>query len=76
MSPAADGTVTWRELARSARASLEGRGLPDRLLEASPDRVLQIPMRTDRVRSLNLANAVSIVLYEGLRQHHHPLAGE
>jgi len=46
----------------------EGRGLPDSLLEAYPDQVLQIPMRTDRVRSLNLANAAAIVLYEGLRQ--------
>ncbi|MCC6436075.1 MAG: peptide chain release factor N(5)-glutamine methyltransferase [Acidimicrobiales bacterium] len=33
MSPAADGTVTWRELARSARASLEGRGLPDAAID-------------------------------------------
>jgi tRNA (cytidine/uridine-2'-O-)-methyltransferase len=46
----------------------ESRGLPDDLLAEYPDRVLQIPMRTDVVRSLNLANAAAIVLYEGLRQ--------
>ena len=46
----------------------ESRGLPAALLAAHPERVLQIPMRTDCVRSLNLANSVSIVLYEALRQ--------
>ena len=46
----------------------ESAGLPDRLLDAYPDRVLQIPMQTHRVRSLNLANTASIALYEGLRQ--------
>ena len=46
----------------------EGSGLPDALLDAYPDAILQIPMRIDRVRSLNLANAVAIVLYEALRQ--------
>jgi len=51
----------------------EGHGLPDALLEAWPDCVLQIPMRTDRVRSLNLANAASIVLYEALRQINYPI---
>ena len=46
----------------------EGKGLSDSLLDAYPDCVLQIPMKTDRVRSLNLANTESIVLYEALRQ--------
>ena len=46
----------------------ESRGLPLELLEAHPDDVYNIPMRLDHVRSLNLANAVSIVLYEALRQ--------
>ena len=32
------------------------------------DHLLSIPMRPDN-RSLNLANAVSIVLYEAWRQH-------
>ena len=45
----------------------ETSGLPDEVLEASPDRTISIPM-FGPVRSLNLANAVSIVLYEALRQ--------
>jgi tRNA (cytidine/uridine-2'-O-)-methyltransferase len=46
----------------------ESRGLPDNLLARWPEHVMQIPMRTDRVRSLNLANSVAIALYEALRQ--------
>ena len=46
----------------------ETRGLPQQLLDAEPDVALRIPMMGTGVRSLNLSNAVSIVLYEGLRQ--------
>lgn len=46
----------------------ESRGLPDDLLSAYPASVLGIPMRTAYVRSLNLASAAAIVLYEALRQ--------
>lgn len=46
----------------------ESRGLPDDLLSAYPRNVLGIPMMTENVRSLNLATAVAIVLYEALRQ--------
>ncbi len=46
----------------------ESRGLPDSVLDAAPDRVLGIPIRTNAVRSLNLATAAAIVLYEALRQ--------
>ena len=42
-------------------------GLPARILEKHPERCYRIPMPGD-VRSLNLANAVSVVLYEGLRK--------
>lgn len=48
----------------------ESRGLPLDLLEAHPDDVYNIPMQLEHVRSLNLANAASIVLYEALRQNH------
>ncbi len=45
----------------------ESRGLPDDLREIlSP--TFRIPMPGAGVRSLNLANAASVVLYEGLRQ--------
>ncbi|HEX9893061.1 MAG TPA: tRNA (cytidine(34)-2'-O)-methyltransferase [Gemmatimonadales bacterium] len=42
-------------------------GLPERILEKHPERCYRIPMNGP-VRSLNLATAVGIVLYEGLRQ--------
>ena len=46
----------------------ETRGLPAELLGAYPQCCYRIPMMASGVRSLNLSNAVSIVLYEGLRQ--------
>ena len=46
----------------------ETRGLPESLLDANEADSYLIPMMNSAVRSLNLANAVSIVLYEGLRQ--------
>ena len=46
----------------------ETRGLPADLLEANWERCLTIPMLNPKVRSLNLATAVAIVLYEALRQ--------
>lgn len=45
----------------------EGSGLPAKILEANPDSVLTIP-QWGPVRSLNLATAVGIVLYEAYRQ--------
>jgi tRNA (cytidine/uridine-2'-O-)-methyltransferase len=45
----------------------ESVGLSEDLLARFPDRVAGIPT-LGAVRSLNLANAVGIVLYEGLRQ--------
>ena len=46
----------------------ETRGLPEDLLKANWDTAITIPMLNPRVRSLNLATAVGIVLYEALRQ--------
>ena len=46
----------------------ETRGLPEDLLRKNWDNCLRIPMRNPNVRSLNLATAVGIVLYEALRQ--------
>ncbi|MDE2235718.1 MAG: tRNA (cytidine(34)-2'-O)-methyltransferase [Gammaproteobacteria bacterium] len=46
----------------------ETRGLPQSLLESVPsDQRLRIPMRPHN-RSLNLSNAVAVVLYEAWRQ--------
>ena len=42
-------------------------GMPAKILEKHPELCYRIPMQGE-MRSLNLANAVSVVLYEGLRQ--------
>jgi tRNA (cytidine/uridine-2'-O-)-methyltransferase len=46
----------------------ETMGLPDWLINQRPTETIRIPMYDARVRSLNLANAVSIVVYEAIRQ--------
>ncbi len=46
----------------------ETRGLPEQMRETNAEFSLRIPMMGSGVRSLNLSNAVSIVLYEALRQ--------
>jgi tRNA (cytidine/uridine-2'-O-)-methyltransferase len=46
----------------------ETKGLPEPLLAANAERLLTIPMAGDSTRSLNLATAVGIVLYEAVRQ--------
>ena len=46
----------------------ETRGLPEEVLRANRESCLRIPVLNPNVRSLNLANAVAIVLYEALRQ--------
>jgi tRNA (cytidine/uridine-2'-O-)-methyltransferase len=51
----------------------ETRGLPERLLSEAPDRALRIPIRPE-ARSLNLANAVAIALFETLRQFGYGIA--
>jgi len=45
----------------------ESSGLPKELLKTHSDQLYKIPIHSDKIRSLNLANAVSIVVYEGLR---------
>ena len=45
----------------------ESKGLSKKILEANMDATYKIPLFSDKVRSLNLANAVSVVIYEGLR---------
>ena len=46
----------------------ETRGLSEQLLHSNWDRCLTIPILNPKIRSLNLATAVGIVLYEALRQ--------
>lgn len=49
-------------------------GLPARVMEKHADRLYRIPM-VPSIRSLNLATAVGIVLYEAIRQLGLPLDG-
>ena len=46
----------------------ETRGLPSELLEANPQNCLKIPLLNPKIRSLNLATSVAMVLGEALRQ--------
>ena len=56
----------------------ESAGIPEEILVDYEDSCIRIPM-LDKIRSLNLSNSVSIVLYEALRQQNFAgmqLAGE
>jgi tRNA (cytidine/uridine-2'-O-)-methyltransferase len=46
----------------------ESSGLPKEITEKYADQLYQIPLYSEHIRSLNLANAVGIVVYEGIRQ--------
>ncbi len=46
----------------------ETAGMPERILDKHPERCFTIPMPGGKVRSLNLATATGIVLYEAMRQ--------
>lgn len=46
----------------------ESVGLPKLLIEKNSDKLFKIPLYSEHVRSLNLANAVGIVVYEGLKK--------
>jgi tRNA (cytidine/uridine-2'-O-)-methyltransferase len=68
----AHGTVPYTRATYQDKDCLlfgkESAGLPPELLARFADRTFGIPMPTGKVRSLNLATAVGIVLYEALRQ--------
>ena len=66
------GTVRYDEVAYAEGDALlfgaETRGLPDEVLDAiPPEQRLRLPMRP-RNRSLNLSNAVAVVVFEAWRQ--------
>jgi len=46
----------------------ESVGLQKTLLKQHSEAIFKIPLYSKHIRSLNLANAVSVVVYEGLRQ--------
>ena len=46
----------------------ESHGLAPNMYETYKDQLYTLPMRGDNLRSHNLANSVSVVVYEGIRQ--------
>ncbi|MCB4808147.1 tRNA (cytidine(34)-2'-O)-methyltransferase [Tamlana sp. 62-3] len=46
----------------------ESVGLSKDIIENYPNQLYKIPMFSEHIRSLNLANAVSITIYEAIRQ--------
>ena len=51
----------------------ETAGIPEGILNQNRNNCIRIPMlNSERARSLNLSNSVSIVVYEILRQHNYP----
>ncbi|WP_366922726.1 tRNA (uridine(34)/cytosine(34)/5-carboxymethylaminomethyluridine(34)-2'-O)-methyltransferase TrmL [Metallumcola ferriviriculae] len=49
----------------------ETKGLPQEIINANTEHCIRIPMAND-ARSMNLANAVSVFLFEALRQNGFP----
>ena len=47
----------------------EDAGLPESLIDAHKQNTITIPMN-DKIRSINLANSVGIILYESIRQNY------
>ncbi len=48
----------------------ESVGLSKEIIENNQDKLYKIPLYSEHIRSLNLANAVGITVYEGLRNIH------
>ena len=47
----------------------ETKGIPEPILAAHRDALVKLPMRSDQVRSLNLANTVAAAAYQAVRAH-------
>lgn len=47
----------------------ETKGIPEAIVSAHRDQMVRLPMRSDKVRSLNLANTVAAAAYQAIRGH-------
>ena len=47
----------------------ESKGLPQEIIQKMPDRVFSIPMKNSKVKSLNLSNAATAVIYQAMKFH-------
>ena len=45
----------------------ESSGLPESIIDKQSHNLYKIPLFSNQIRSINLANAVSVVVYEGIR---------
>lgn len=45
----------------------ETKGIPRSIIDSHPNRLFKLPMRSEVIRSLNLANTVSAAAYQALR---------
>jgi|SRR5690625_3060131 len=50
----------------------ETTGLPEKFMRENEESCIRIPMDDTHIRSLNLSNTVSIIIYEALRQQNFP----
>ncbi|WP_348631977.1 tRNA (cytidine(34)-2'-O)-methyltransferase [Pontixanthobacter sp. CEM42] len=50
----------------------ETKGLPPEIVDAHRAQLVGLPMRSDKVRSLNLANTVTAAAYQAVRAHISP----
>ncbi len=66
------GKKTYWEIAYQDHMFLvfgkESVGLPQEIITKNQSKLYKIPLYSTHIRSLNLANAVSIAVYEGLKQ--------
>ncbi len=46
----------------------ESKGLPESITQTHANKLYKIPLLSKHIRSINLANAVSVTVYEGIRQ--------
>ena len=46
----------------------ESIGLPESIINKHSNKLYKIPIYSKHVRSINLSNAVSVVVYEGIRK--------
>lgn len=47
----------------------ETKGIQSEILQGMEDRTFRLPMRSDHIRSLNLANAATAVVYQAMRRY-------
>ncbi|TNE34748.1 MAG: tRNA (cytidine(34)-2'-O)-methyltransferase, partial [Alphaproteobacteria bacterium] len=47
----------------------ETKGIPPEIVDAHRAQMVKLPMRSDKVRSLNLANTVAAAAYQAMRKH-------